>query len=1832
MTFPAADDGVKNNVRYWTARLCASDAETLDAAKEHRAQIQHDDPDRSLTIVDALIAETEGATDISVQLLRDRDDPDSRTALFGVLARSRGVDTALGVYENRMDGADAGFFTAIGWRNWAHCMAEVGRWQEAAGRLAALGGIWTEAPVLSVVEGIINAQLLLPPERRKVTGELPLFLGISPNQGEQAERAHARATDCFELAQAGLQGIEDAQLERFIADWRRWLRLMDPNDENARDAHDEVRESLENDTPDVKLIPFAFAVGISFNPDPLHRYLVGREKLGGLNDDELQAECLMFLIAMNSGEKGGRDFLDYLETRQARLARVVPDGLLEVARIDALVRDNQVERARALLAEKRSGLGELEAIRLSAMIDAHEGRDPRKDLERAYSETKDIIDLQNLVQCLKQGDDREALLPLLEDLMEKQRTVDNAMDLVVCLGGRPFFDHRRIIEFLDSNPDLVEQSLNLKSVKARALFNVGRFSDARKLNDQLPSIHQTANAVILDINIAVATGDWERLPAIVDREWPRRNEQEAETLLTLAHFAAHQGGSPARALKLAKLAAEKAPDDPRVLADSYWLHFQLGRDEEVDQSWLSRAFELSSPDDGPLWSFDIRTLVTKWMPERREQVSEIEERWRSGEIPTGVAASVLNVPLTRLLLQIPEANAELDDRRVCMLVPVVFGGRPRVELQEDWAVGLDITSILILHYIDLLESTFEACHHVKLAPDVMHCLFKEQDRVRFHQPSRVRDGQQVRNLCHRHRLRVADDSRMPPRSLSVEVGRELASLLQAARSHDGRVVCILPIHRPDSLLEKEADTTEWNELIVSVPDFCRLLHLRGSIDAETHERAQLFLRSQGQVERGRPDPSILDGTIYIDGLALSYLQNAKVLNQIAAAGVDLRIHSDILRDMDELAGAGYPGDDLAARIDEIRHVLRNVIEGGRASYLPREIGPEGPVTNHDGPFITTQSLLAGTPECDALCIDDRFLNSRERLGVSEEHECVVPIVCVLDILHYLAGCGRISPERHWTAQHKLRSGGFIFIPFEADELVYWLKPAAVENGQLIEGAELRAIRQSMVRTITLGLNNPEERFALFVEATQTSVSAIRALWRDESLPMESAAAGSDWIWRHLVVDAPGDHGNVKEENRREWIRESTLRRIASILLLPGIESPERCVSYSNWVEESVLDPLRRANPELIEQALISVADMISDLSSEAETFGNPWLTALPESSRQFLVTRYPDRVRRWGFETRRILGLESDVAIVDRDLFAAARQVFSGKGARSLQSTSGSEVSVDIDPEDNNIVLTCPGVGSGNKRKISELAILSPEPQARVTALSALLDRFGPTDPDFSRLLSDLESREPDEAEISAILREATGGVAAVQGALLRKLHFGQPIGIIDILPQDLDYFKHFVGPQPETREPERYIRETLIPYRKALLDRELSRGLDICCLGALRDDLCPGQWTVHFDDDVLWQALSTSSAEGAPISLIGALDVALYRQNDARFHEYAANAVMKLCDDGFGQPQEKDFYRFLWILTRFTFNRINLIGNGAKQPGFWKRMCAWMQAHYVARALSQAPVSIDMDRLEEWSLSGMALVGAYAELVDAREEPMLLFTERTPTRDMRCEILGRLMALRSRHMNERRNIPQSEEIDRAVKRAQERGNWLKCFFPGPLEGHRRPVAPAPDALVETLEEAMPDVSLPESWHFIANASQLHALGEPELGAVRSALTGVPDIIDDGGTKNNLLLTLEIASIIAKACRDRSLADAVGDAVSYICTKASNENDIWLILVICLQSAAAIEEEDEWFDWLDETLARIAARLPGPPDRSVRIFLEHLDAMEKRFCQSTPGFIGGRDP
>ena len=60
---------------------------------------------------------------------------------------------------------------------------------------------------------------------------------------------------------------------------------------------------------------------------------------------------------------------------------------------------------------------------------------------------------------------------------------------------------------------------DLKSANAWALFYMGRSIEARVINDQLLTARNHPADLLLDTNLAIQSGDWERFPAIVEREW-----------------------------------------------------------------------------------------------------------------------------------------------------------------------------------------------------------------------------------------------------------------------------------------------------------------------------------------------------------------------------------------------------------------------------------------------------------------------------------------------------------------------------------------------------------------------------------------------------------------------------------------------------------------------------------------------------------------------------------------------------------------------------------------------------------------------------------------------------------------------------------------------------------------------------------------------------------------------------------------------------------------------------------------------------------------------------------------------------------------------------------------------------------------------------------------------------------------------------------------------------------------------------------------------------------------------------------------------------------------
>ncbi len=647
----------------------------------------------------------------------------------------------------------------------------------------------------------------------------------------------------------------------------------------------------------------------------------------------------------------------------------------------------------------------------------------------------------------------------------------------------------------------------------------------------------------------------------------------------------------------------------------------------------------------------------------------------------------------------------------------------------------------------------------------------------------------------------------------------------------------------------------------------------------------------------------------------------------------------------------------------------------------------------------------------------------------------------------------------------------------------------------------------------------------------------------------------------------------------------------------------------------MLEPLRPANADITEKALTSVREAISALEKDQEVFGNRFLEQLPEAARSVVITQDAEFARRCGFETRRIFRIGTDIKLVNSELFSSAREVLATNKERAVQDIAGKEVAIGLDMKDQNIVVKWSDpAGVSHQATIPQLALLSPKRETRSATLFSLIERFGPTAPDFQGLLKNLETREANHQELSAIFNESANGVAALQASLIQKINSGR-FSAIDVIPQSVSYFERFAGPLPDARDPESYVREVLVPHRKELLSIDLRGGLDICCLGALRDDLMPGQWVKAVGNDTLWGALSSCNAENNPLTLLGALDVALYRQGDSRFLEFAAAAVRKLTDDRFEQVESTDIYTALHIFTDLVLNRINLLECGTRQPGYWKRMCAWMQAGLITRSLAMSRLECDTDSLRKWGHSEMPAAGAYAVLVDAVQEPMLLVQQILP-QTLRNQILGRLRILKLRHESKGHQVPQSEDIDHALTRAKDRGQGLALEFSGPLEGHRGPTEPVPQEVTEKLGDTWTDKAEPFPVQPLVTASQFFALGKPDLGRVLQAVKTVAENNASTTSHENLML-LGLASIVAAVNRDAVLADGIADAVVRVASKISEGKDVPIILWIMFQATATHEAHDEWFKWLEGRLASIAIHLPPPPNECLQMFRNHLDEIEK---------------
>lgn len=1794
-------DALKRRVQYWTARLSAVENRTLDRAKSLRRGLRPGDVTDSLLVLDAWITATDGDSEKAIRKLRRTNDADARTTLLTLVVREHGAAAGVKRFANADPTVDPQTFTDIGWKLWAVCLAKLDRWDEAVVGLRALADSPAWGPALAAVEGTMNAALLLPNKQRLAAlGGPPYYSGIAPRLGSLAEKHRVRAYMSFDYAQSRLAGIADDGLARYFAAWIRWVRLMDPDKDHRQRWRDDVREQMSDGLAAVDLIPAAWAFGIEFETNPLRDWLEQSKEFGGLDDEELVAECLLNNIVMKP-----REFAAYVEDSTEELDRVFGTAEVTAMLFEAWLHGGEIDRARDVLDRREATIDETMRTRMSAAIDAEAGEDPRVALEEAYERTNDLVDLQNLIAHLRSVGDSDAVGPLIRQLFDEAPTLENASQVVDHLSRPEMTNYGLILDFLDEHPQLADQSDELKSARAWALFHMGELAEAKSVNEALLRRRRRESDLALDLNIAVACGDWEHLPEVVNRGWQERAELGAATLIMLAR---HEGRSE-RAIALARLAVTRAPDDARVLAAAYALHFELGFDQEADPSWLEKALS-SSTTDGPVWETDLEQMVTEILPRQREHQGRIERLLMEGRLPMVLAFGSLNVPLCRAMLEVAGRSSETSDGRRRVMLPIVSGARSPVEIGSE-SIALDVTSILVLDSVGLLDQALDSFGHVKLPAEAMETLYFERLAVRFHQPTRVRSAKAFRQLVDHGRLQVVD-SATAPTSLVEEVAGELAELLATARRDDGVVVCARPIYQAGSLMEVEADTSAYDDLIYSPWDLCEAVRRRGLIDRRRFAGGMRILGSQGQRSDRGMNRTLLSGPIFLDRLALSHIQNARLLEFIADPRLNIQVHQNVLDEAVALIDAEDSGDDVANRIDRIRLILRSKVESGKVSFLPLAKLAQSETPDRSPGVRSMEALIAGANQCDAVCVDDRYVNTHKDVRASSGDS--VPMVCVLDLLRHMRKRDAISAVEHWQAKHTLRNAGFAFIPLEVEELLHWLRSADFDDRHVDEGAELKVLRQSVNLLDSLGVLSSAEAVEYAGAMVMSCTRAIRTLWEDSSMPIDRVEVLADWVWRHLVGRSLIGKGPFIDTEALDIRTEGLGSRIGTVALPLVTESPDRRAAYGRWLE-SVFAAYRPANGSLIDHVLSQNISNIKASPSHGRIVGGMFLEGIPESLRQRAMVQDPTFAKECGYETGTVVNIGTGATVSATELFKAAEKVFAGVPRAVIENRIGGELSVSA-REDTGDRLVVEFSDADNNRittEFAELSLLSPNGGTRHQALGEILARTGPTTRIPARLFDDVKDRKLSEDEILDIALEVANGIGAFRSRFESKVSSRVGLTVADFAPPLATYWEQLCGPSAVDMDADAYFCEKLTPHRMGILRQDLARGLEICCIGALHDDLLPGRWLDRHDNDQVWEALSSIDLRGNPVALLSALDVALFRVSDQRFRDYAASATKALVNDNLDVAEGHEVYRLFRVVCDFVFNAMSFVDGIPEEPGYWRRMGAWMQAGLIVHALVADRAPVGVAQLEKWCNENMAFGGDVRRLADCRMEPLVLGSQ-LGAKSLRYEVAVRLVAMKARHEATGRVVPMAGEIDAALRRMGESGARAVVPVPGPCVLHRRPVEPMPAELQQWLTELwQADDDSSHAVEVLAGASQLFAVDDHSVGLVNGTVAASRGT---GKKFADVLPGLYSASVIAVSLRNIELADAIGKAVVDFASNMSSRHELEWAVRLLLQTAAARPGEEEWFRWLADSTATLAMSLPPEPHLSLRTLLWYLEGIE----------------
>jgi hypothetical protein len=569
-----------------------------------------------------------------------------------------------------------------------------------------------------------------------------------------------------------------------------------------------------------------------------------------------------------------------------------------------------------------------------------------------------------------------------------------------------------------------------------------------------------------------------------------------------------------------------------------------------------------------------------------KQANNVVAELNAGKLPAFLAGELLSRSTLDLTLVPALANLAEVDVRKRSIVYAFSGARGRMPITTGASMAVELGALVTLARLDLLDLVF-ARFPIVIPHSTLGWLFKERATAIFHQPSRIKHAELLKSLINARAITIVPEPPQPDSALVRDIGKDLADLLVLAKNQSevGTPTVVVrspPIHLVGSLMRDEANLKAYENLIVSCGAVVSVLKTAGALTAPEEAQARAYLHTQEKAWPNEPTVG-LECTFLLDGLSIAHLRTAGVLEKLKTSGLKVSISQN---DDDEanalLAMASLTGEELDV-IDRIRAKLAaGLADGSVRAVRATKVDEDRAFQSHP-----TYTVMALSEPTQYVLVDDRALN---RLSAISHDGGQSAIITSLDLLDHLQEIGAITEAETFSHRATLRRCGYQIIPVSEPELRAHLFTTDVKEGTVLETAELKAIRESLLRLrMTRMLQLPQELPAL--QQTQVSlVRLIREVWLAPDWE-EKAEARADWLLQLSDIRGwasaaePGFERNLAVFGYAQYVWQ-----LASAMV--GLDGKVR-ERYFAWITSRVLDRVKQSEPEVYAWLVTHAKDLIT---------------------------------------------------------------------------------------------------------------------------------------------------------------------------------------------------------------------------------------------------------------------------------------------------------------------------------------------------------------------------------------------------------------------------------------------------------------------------------------------------------------------------------------------------------------------------------------------------------------------------------------------------------------